>query len=110
MVPREFLGAFKAGHHPSAKQFIDEELSYELLKRVVYDSDEQAREALEYLTKFNNEFHKGTTKKGDKNALHNTDELRRDCYARVNAKNRDVFSKCAVFLVGTYEDQLIKKK
>lgn len=110
MIPREFLGAFKAGHHPSARPFIDEELSYQLLKQVVYEGSQAAKEALEYLTKFNNEFHKGTTKKGDSEALHKTDELRKDCYARVNAKNRDVFSKCTILLFENYETGQFKKK
>ena len=47
---------------------------------------------MEYITKFNNEFHKNVVKKDDPKALHNTPELRKDCYARENARNRDVMS------------------
>lgn len=94
IIPKEFLGAFKAGHRKSAREFIDEELSYKLLK-LIKDSnytDLDAIAKLTYITKFNNEFHKNVIKKGDMNALHNTDALRKDCYARENARNRDIHS------------------
>lgn len=92
MIPKEFLGAFKAGHRPSVRAFIDEELSWRLLDQLEKGC-EQAKEALQYLTRFNNEFHKNVIRKGDDLALHCTDELRRDCYARENARNRDVYTK-----------------
>lgn len=92
LIPREFLGAFKAGHRASSRPFIDEELSYRLLKKVVFEGCEESRRHLEYITKFNNEFHKNVIRKGDASALHSTDELRRDCYDRENARNRDVYS------------------
>lgn len=93
-IPKQFLGAFKRGHRETSKEFIDEGLSYELLKRVL-DSDygdEEALEALNFLTKFNNEFHKNVVKKGDPTALHKTEAQRRECYARENARNRDLMS------------------
>lgn len=92
-IPKEFLGAFKAGHRQSARDFIDEEFSYELLRKVVEDGDQEAKKQLAYITKFNNEFHKNVIKKGDPNALHNTDKLRKDCYDRENARNRDITSR-----------------
>ena len=93
-VPRRFLGAFKKGHRYSTREMIDEELSWELLYRIERSNytDLEAIEALEYITKFNNEFHKNVIKKGDPKALHSTDELRRDLYSRENAKNRDIMS------------------
>jgi hypothetical protein len=102
MIPEEFLGAFKAGHRRSSREFIDEELSFKLLKRILQDGCEESRKHLTYITKFNNEFHKNVIKKGDSTALHFTDELRRDCYARENARNRDVFSKYDV-IKGDFE-------
>lgn len=96
MIPREFLGAFRAGHRASAREFIDEEFSLKLLRKVIYDNCAEARKHLEYITKFNNEFHKNVIKKDDRNALHNTDELRQDCYSRENSKNRDLFTKVEI--------------
>lgn len=91
-IPKEYLGAFKAGHRPSAREFIDDELSFELLRKVL-EGDQEAKRMLEYITRFNNEFHKNVIKKGDKKALHNTDELRKQLYDRENARNRDISSK-----------------
>lgn len=99
-IPKEFLGAFKAGHRPSVRPFIDEELATILLKRFLETGCPEAKRHLEYLTKFNNEFHKNVIKKGDETALHSTDELRRDCYARENARNRDVFTRNEVTYFG----------
>ena len=42
-----------------------------------------------FLAQFSNEYYNGTVKKGDLNALHNTDELRKNCYNRNNISNRD---------------------
>jgi hypothetical protein len=53
---------------------------------------EEARIALEWLAKFNNEYVSGNVKKGDSTALHNTDELRKSCYDNNNRSNRDLFS------------------
>lgn len=94
LIPKEFLGAFRRGHREASKEFIDEGLSYALLKRVLDSGykDREAVELLSYITKFNNEYHKNVVKKGDKKALHNTDKLRKECYARENARNRDIMS------------------
>jgi len=93
LIPKEFLGAFKAGHRPSARGYIDDELSYELLAKVLNDGCEKSRSLLAYITKFNNEYYKNVIKKGDESALHASDELRGDCYARNNARSRDLFNK-----------------
>lgn len=65
-----------------------------LLKKVEESNytDLESIKALDYLHKFNSEFHKNVVKKGDKSALHRSKKLRRDCYARENARNRDVLS------------------
>lgn len=94
LVPRQYLGAFKCGHREKAKEFVDEEFSRELLARITASNgkDLKAIEALSYLSKFNNEFHKCLIKKGDPAALHNTDKLRRDVYSKQNSRTRDVLS------------------
>jgi len=51
-----------------------------------------SREHQEWLSKFLCEYYNGYVKKGDPNALHNTDELRLDCYDRNNKFNNDVSS------------------
>lgn len=91
-IPKEFLGAFKAGHRLASKDFIDEELSHELLKKTMRGCKE-AKAVLEWLTKFNNEYHKNVIKKGDPNALHN-DEKRKELYRSDYARNSDVYTKC----------------
>lgn len=65
-----------------------------LLKRIEESNytDLDAIKALDFLHKFNSEFHKNVIKKGDKSALHRSKKMRRDCYARENARNRDVIS------------------
>jgi hypothetical protein len=76
----------------------------------------EAREALEYLSKFNNEYYGNKLKRGDPNALHKSgvpvinketglpevdkhgrviDQVR-DCYDRNNRTNRDLSSICSL--------------
>lgn len=92
-IPKQFLGAFKAGHRPSAREYIDETFSWELLKKIQDSNwtDLEAIHALEYITRFNDEFHKNVIKK-DGHALHSTDALRKSCYGRENSRNRDVMA------------------
>jgi len=94
-IPKQYLGAFKAGHRQNTREFIDEELSYQLLDKIIKSkyTDTKSMEALAYITKFNNEYYKNVIKKGDTTAIHNTDKLRKDCYARENSKNRDIMSR-----------------
>lgn len=87
-VPKEYLGAFKRGHRLSSKEFIDDEFSLELLNK----GDEKSLDALKFLTKFNNEYHKAVLKKGDLKALHNTDVSRKECYSLNNRRNRDAMN------------------
>lgn len=79
-----------------------------LLKRIQTENCEEAKIQLEFITKFNNEFHKNVVKKGDPKALHKTDELRRDCYARENARNRDVMSVRATVSLVERDDMRFK--
>jgi len=91
MIPREYLGAFKAGHRAAARPFIDGDLAYRLLSRVMSQGCDEARGALEYITRFNNEFYKDVFKKNEE-SLHNTRELRKSCGDRNNSRNRDAYS------------------
>ena len=93
-IPKQYLGAFKAGHRASAREFIDEELSFKLLDKIIKSNytDQKSMDELAYITKFNNEFHKNVVKKDDPEALHNTEELRKDLYDRENSRNRDIMS------------------
>lgn len=104
-VPARFLGAFKKGHRYSSRDMIDEDLSWELLDKIEKSGykDQASIEALEYIAKFNNEFHKNVVsktdplhtcscpdrKRGDK---HLEGCLRNDLNDRENAKNRDIMS------------------
>lgn len=123
-VPKRWLGAFKAGHHHSAKEFIDETLSWELLNRIISSNytDQKAMDQLDYITKFNNEFHKCVIKKNDNSALHSEIEskqlktdvygnltldkdgnpivlkLRETLYSRKNSLNRDIMTKTRIEL------------
>lgn len=90
-VPKEYLGAFKRGHRRASREFIDDEFSQDLLKRALA-GDTKAEEALKFLTRFNNEFHKGVVKKGDPDALHKSDTARKECYAQNNRRNRDALN------------------
>lgn len=104
-VPSRWLGAFKKGHRYSSREQIDEDLAWELLNRWEKSkgTDKEAEQTLDYLTKFNNEFHKNVVsktdplhkctcpnrKRGDK---HLDGCLRNDLNDRENAKNRDIMS------------------
>ncbi len=104
-VPARWLGAFKKGHRYSSRDMIDEEMSWILLDKIEKSNytDQEAMTALDYLAKFNNEFHKNIVsktdplhectcpdrKKGDK---HLEGCLRNDLNDRENAKNRDIMS------------------
>ncbi len=88
------MSCFKAGHRNAAKEFIDDEFAHKLLKRVENSNytDKEAMEALDFLHKLNSEYYKNVIKKDDPLSLHSTKKLRRDCYARENARNRDIMS------------------
>lgn len=45
-----------------------------------------------WLSKFNDEYYGGSVRKDDPTAIHNSPELRRDCYSRNNSINRDQMS------------------
>lgn len=90
-IPKEFLGAFKKGHRQSVREFIDEDLAFKLLEKVEQGCEE-ARSALLWLTKFNNEFHKDFFNKDEPDALHNGENLRLECSDRLRLARRDMYS------------------
>jgi hypothetical protein len=107
MIPREFLGAFKAGHRRSSREFIDEEFAEYLLRKIVRDGCEESKALLNYLTKFNNEFHKDVFVK-DEQALHASEDQRRDCGRRNNSRNRDLFSSHDLIYFGKHLEKYSK--
>lgn len=60
---------------------------------VDYDyNDTLPADAKAWLAKFTREYYDGSVRKGDKDSLHITSALRRDCYNRKNLQNRDMHS------------------
>ena len=88
------MSCFKAGHRVASKEFIDEEFAKDLLEKIEESqyTDKEAMATLDFLHKFNSEYHKNVLKKDDPTALHQTKKLRRDCYSRENGRNRDILS------------------
>lgn len=91
-IPKEFLGAFKQGHRQNVREFIDDALAYELLEKVEKNNDQEARKALEWITRYNNEFYRGVLKKNDPNAIHNTDKLYKEATDAHHARRRDIMA------------------
>ena len=119
-IPKRFLGAFKCGHRKSQQKYIDDELSQQLLDIVMENSikDEYGNitylpskelDALDYITKFNNEYHKGVIST-DGSALHTNElsnltgkygqpiTLKKACQDLHNARNRDISTREELFL------------
>jgi hypothetical protein len=83
-IPKQFLGAFKAGHRHAAKEYVDEEFSLSLLKRAELGC-EKSKEALEFITKFNNEYYKCVFTKTEEDffgSLEDRSERYHERYAR----------------------------
>jgi len=91
-VPKEFLGSFKMGHRASVREFIDEELAWDLLKKTLVYNDQEARKALEWNTRYNNEYYRGVLKKNDPKAIHNTDKLYKEATDAHHARRRDIMA------------------
>ncbi len=58
-----------------------------------------------WLIRFQSEFHDGRIKKGDDQALHKSDDDRRDCYQRTNLAMRDTYGimACCGMLNDNYD-------
>lgn len=108
-VPKEYLGAFKAGHRHAARAYIDEEFSFQLLKRVEQGCA-KAKEALEWLVKFNNEHYRGVYKL-DGTDFNATKEERKKLRHERYARDEDVMAAQTLELemveIQTTEDELI---
>lgn len=87
-IPKEYLGAFKAGHRHRTRFYIDETLSWELLRKIVEEDCKKSASELAYIARFNNEFERGSLKKGDPANLHQGSELEKECYNRKNEIER----------------------
>lgn len=88
-VPKEYLGAFKPGHRKGVREYVDDDFSYKLLEKAL-DGCLESKKALEFLTRFNNEFLRGVVKKNDPKALHNTPKLYKEACDAHNARRRDL--------------------
>lgn len=72
--------------------------------------DKLSEKELEWLNKFTEEYVNATlnTKNPRKN-LHRTKSLKKDCYDRNNARNRDVLTRQKAFNKNVYLDEITKK-
>lgn len=106
-VPKEFLGAFKKGHRKVVREFIDEELAIKLLEKV-QQGCKTSRKALEWLTKFNNEYYKDVINKNS--ALHKNQIIPgefdkkgkpltfdKECEQRISRARKDIFPRLNKF-------------
>lgn len=100
-IPKQYLGAFKAGHRASAREYIDERLASKLLRK----DDPTSVMLLEWITKFNNEYYKGVLPKDDSMLFHSTPKYKKDINDRMNARRRDIMIVAREFLV-SYEDHI----
>lgn len=89
-IPKEYLGAFKAGHRKAAREFIDQDYTEALLAKAEL-GDKQAIEALRFLTKYNNEHYKCVFKK-DGTDFVQTKEEQLERYRDQNKRYSDVLS------------------
>lgn len=90
-IPKEYLGAFKEGHRKTAREFIDDDFARRLLRQS-QSGDLAAKEALDYLTRFNNEYYKTVFKK-DETDLHSTPESKRERYNARYARHMDISNR-----------------
>lgn len=92
---KKTIGLEKGTFKRNVQWAIDQDYVDTLKEQAKSSDPQKAKEAqatLEFVSKFNNEYYGGSVKKGDEEALHNTDELRKDCYDRNNRSNRDIYS------------------
>lgn len=95
-IPKEYLGAFKCGHRKASREFIDEDLSWALLKKITETGCLESKRALAYIAKFNNEFYKAVLPKDDPEPLHGSAEMRSDCNRRSYMSKNDVFTQAQI--------------
>lgn len=84
------LGAFKKGHRRPAREFIDDEFAYKLLKQMEQGCS-SAKESLEWLAQFNNEYHRNWFRKEALIPFHADESLKDECSKREYAVKNDVY-------------------
>ncbi len=91
-VPLRFLPAFSFGCPGSIRDFLDDTLSWRLLKGAL-KGDKTAIEQLDFIARFNEEFYRSYFRDGKAalSSLHNTPELQRKLQDAVNAKQKDLW-------------------
>ncbi len=93
-IPKEYLGAFKKGHRHAAREYVDEEFAEGLL-RLSQSGVAWAREALEWITKFNNEYYKCVFTKTSDDIIQTSDE-RKERYTAQNKRQIDLIANVKV--------------
>ncbi len=91
-VPLRFLPAFSFGSPKVNREFLDDELAWKLLKKAE-KGDLAAVKALDFMARFNEEFHRSYFRggKGDKATLHKTPDLQRKLQDSINSKRKDIW-------------------
>lgn len=95
--------------HPALKPELNLKSRYELID---YDYVSKLTEKeKEWLNKFTEEYVNASLNTEDLNKnFHNTDELKKDCYKRNNARNRDILTKAKASGNHISIDELFTKK
>lgn len=88
-IPKEYLGAFKCGYRKSLREFIDEELSWVLLRKINETGCEEAKAHLRYIARFNQEFYVAALRVDSVDPIHSptpemVSELDRKNYVQKN--------------------------
>lgn len=82
---------FKKNHQWQVDQdYINDLVKMSKNKNLSKEQRNEAKKALKFVDKFNDEYYNGYFKKGEK-SLHKKSQ-RKECYGRVNSQNRDVSS------------------
>jgi hypothetical protein len=112
-IPKEFLGAFKEGHRPTAREFIDDEFSHALLL-LVKQGNSEAKLMLSFIARFYNEYYKIVFNKTAKD-LFKGKKRRQELYRNEYSRRMDAFScpwrieiEADVFSANSPEDALIE--
>lgn len=98
-IPKRFLGAFKIGHRVPNRPYIDEELSFQLLNKILASNytDLESIQQLDYITQFNNEYYQARAPKNS-NPLHISKEHIKANGDANNARRRDIMTREYNFL------------
>ena len=91
-VPLRFLPAFSFGCPYVNREFLDDSLAWKLLK-AAQKGDAKAVEQLDYMARFNEEFHRLYFRDGKdtSKALHNTQDLKSKAQDSFNSRRKDLW-------------------